>query len=201
MRGYYFITDSALSRQGNYRDVQAAVAAGAEFIQYREKRKTTPEMLKEAVALRRLCKGASFIVNDRLDIALAVDADGLHLGQDDLPYSLARRLLGKDKIVGITVHNLRQAREAVRQGADYLAVSPIFATATKADAGRPVGVKLIRAIKKELRLPIVAIGGINLANAAEVIRAGADCLCAISAVAKSPDVESEIRKFQSLFYP
>jgi thiamine-phosphate pyrophosphorylase len=199
MKGYYFITDSHLSRAGNVSDVRNAVAAGVDVIQYRCKDGSTAELYAEALALRQLCSPALFLVNDRVDIALAVAADGVHLGQDDLPLGIARKLLGKNKIIGLTVHSVAEARQAETAGADYLGVAPIFATLTKADAGRPAGVQLVQQIRRVVKLPIVAIGGINLANAPEVIQAGADALCAISAVVCREDVAAEIKKFQRLF--
>ncbi len=199
MRGYYFITDAGLSRAGNAADVQAACAAGVKAVQYREKYADTREMYEEARRLKARCRGALFLINDRVDLALAVDADGVHLGQQDLPYAIARKILGPGKIIGITVSSLAEALDAARQGADYLGVSPIFPSATKTDAGKPGGLELIREIRKQVSLPLIAIGGITLASAPEVIRAGADGLCAISAVVTRPDVQAEIAKFQSLF--
>jgi thiamine-phosphate pyrophosphorylase len=199
MRGFYFITEESLSRAGNLSDVKTALSARVKFVQYRQKHNSARQFYQEALLLRRLCRKAAFIVNDRVDIALAVDADGVHLGQSDLPYAAARRLLGKKKIIGITVHSLREAKVAERWGADYLGVAPIFATATKEDAVRPLGVELLSRIKKEIRLPLVAAGGINLKNAPLVISAGADCISAVSAVVASADVKREIQKFQALF--
>lgn len=199
LRGYYFITDAALSRAGNYSDVKNAVAAGVCAVQYRNKLATIKQAFAEALELKALCKGVNFIVNDRLDLALAVDADGLHLGNDDLPYIVARRLLGNRKIIGVTVHNLKEAKVAAALGADYLGVSPIFPTGTKKDAGVPAGIKLIRQVKNNVKIPVVAIGGINLTKASKVIQAGADALCAISAVVTKPDVSKEISRFQKLF--
>ncbi|MFH1201615.1 MAG: thiamine phosphate synthase [Candidatus Omnitrophota bacterium] len=199
MMGYYFITDSRLSRRGNISDVKNALKVGVKIIQYRDKCACTKEMFDEALKLRKICKNITFLINDRLDIAVAVGADGVHLGQDDLSYSVARKILGKNKIIGVTVHNLKQAREAQRMGADYLGISPIFSTGTKKDAGIPVGVELLKEIKRCVSIPIVAIGGINLSNAHRVIQAGTDGLCAISAVVTKPDVKKEIEKFQRLF--
>jgi len=199
MKGYYFITDSALSLAGNYSDVKSAVSAGVEAVQYRHKNASSKEMYEEARKLRGLCQNTAFLVNDRVDIALSVEADGVHLGQDDIPYALARKLLGKKKIIGLTVHTLKEAQEAQRLGADYLGVSPIFGTRTKSDAGKPAGLELIRKIRKAVRIPIIAIGGINLKNAGAVVQAGADGLCAISAVITQPDVKKEIIGFQQLF--
>ncbi len=199
MRGFYFITDARLSRAGNAADVQNALAAGVRVVQYREKHAHARALFEEAARLRAVCREALFLVNDRVDVALAVGADGVHLGQQDLPCLAARRLLGPGKIIGITVSSLEEARQAVREGADYLGVSPIFATATKADAGKPAGVRLLQALRREVELPLIAIGGITLANAPAVIEAGAHGLCAISAVVTQADVRGEIAKFQALF--
>jgi thiamine-phosphate pyrophosphorylase len=199
MIGYYFITDAHLSRKGNISDVKEALKAGVKFIQYREKYASTKKMYEEALRLRRICKDAFFLINDRVDIALSVGADGVHIGQDDLPYPLARKLLEANKIIGFTVHNLKEAKAAKRLGANYLSLSPIFSTTTKLDAGIPVGISLIKEIKKCVGIPVIAIGGINLFNANKVVRAGADGLCAISAVITKKDVRAEIEKFQLLF--
>lgn len=199
MRGYYFITDTGLSREGNGSDVKNALAAGVGIVQYRAKEVSTRLMLAEALELKELCQGAIFLVNDRVDVALAVDADGVHLGQDDLPYETARRLLGPGKIIGITVSSLTEALTAARQGADYLGVSPIFFTRTKLDAGTPTGLALLREIRNAVDLPLAAIGGITLTNAAEVVAAGADMICAISQVVTHPDVCVAVKKFQKLF--
>ena len=201
MKGYCFITDAKLSRAGNVSDVQNAVAAGVKMVQYRRKDASTAELFAEAAILRKLCHRTRFVVNDRVDIALAVQADGVHLGQEDLPLPAARKLLGQEKIIGLTVHSPAEARQAEAAGADYLGVSPIFTTQTKLDAGPPAGIQLIRQIKSAVKIPLIAIGGINLANAPEVVRAGADGLCAISAVVSGEDVRAEIEKFQRLFRP
>ncbi len=199
MKGYYFITDSGLSRAGNISDVQQAEACGVEIVQYRNKNAETREMYEEALRLREICRNALFLINDRIDIALAVDADGVHLGQSDMPYSAARKMLGPEKIIGITVHNLAEALEAQRLGADYLGVSPIYQTATKSDAGKPAGIVLVEEIRAQVDIPLVAIGGISYYNAPEVIRAGADGVCAISAVVAKENVREEIKRFQELF--
>ena len=199
MRGYYFITDTGLSRGGNVNDVRRALAGGVRIVQYRAKEASTRAMLAEALELKRLCQGAIFLVNDRVDVALAVDADGVHLGQDDLPYEIARRLLGPGKIIGITVSTLEEALTAAGQGADYLGVSPIFFTRTKPDAGAPGGLSLLREIRAAVDLPLAAIGGITCENAPQVIEAGADMVCAISQVVTHPDVCVAVQEFQKLF--
>ncbi|MDD5595315.1 MAG: thiamine phosphate synthase [Candidatus Omnitrophica bacterium] len=199
MKGFYFITDARLSRAGIFNDVKSAIAAGVKVVQYRNKSLSAKEAFKEALILRKLCRKITFLINDRVDLALAVGADGVHLGQDDLPFKVVRWLLGKNKIIGLTVHSLSQAQDAEKIGANYLGVSPIFSTKTKSDAGKPVGCTLIKSIKQRVSLPVIAIGGINLSNAREVIAAGADGLAVISAVVTKPDVKNEINKFQKFF--
>jgi len=228
----YFITDSKLTKKTILDDVKAAIKAGTKIIQYREKEKSTKEMLKEAAKIKELCKlsnpkdskglemsekrsfsehtpkssisdesktfqkdKAIFLINDRIDIALAVDADGVHLGNDDMPYETARQLLGKDKIIGLTIHNVKEAKAAEQLGADYIGVSPIFETKTKLDAGPASGIKLIEDVKKAVTIPFVAIGGINLENIGQVIKAGATSAAVISAIITKDDVEAECKKF------
>lgn len=199
IKGYYFITDAVLSRNGNLSDVRNAIEAGVGVVQYRNKDGSTKEIYEEALALKKICKGAKFIIDDRIDIAVSVDADGVHIGDEDMPYGLAREILGKEKIIGVTVHNVEEAIEYEKRGADYLGVSPVFATTTKKDAGKPAGVELVKKVRKACKIPIVAIGGITLDNAKEIIDAGADAICAISAVVTKDDVRKEIEKFQRLF--
>jgi thiamine-phosphate pyrophosphorylase len=194
--GFYFVTDSALTKKTIIDDVKSALKAGVKIMQYREKDKITKDMLSEAIQIKKLCAGrAILLVNDRIDIALAADADGVHLGQDDMPYHEARKLLGAKKIIGITAHNAEEAVAAEKLGADYIGASPIFETKTKKDAGRQAGLQLIRDIKKSVRIPVVAIGGINLENITSVMQAGADSAAAISVVVTKDDVAEECRKF------
>lgn len=197
--GYYFVTDAALSLRGDEDDVRQAVAAGARVVQLRAKEGATRELCRRAAALRALCGRALFLVNDRVDVALAIDADGVHVGQEDMACEVARRLLGPAKVIGVTVHGADEACQAVRDGADYVGVSPVFGTRTKADAGPPGGLALVRAVRAAVSVPVVAIGGITLANAQQVIDAGADAVCAISAVVRSPQVAAEVLRFQALF--
>jgi thiamine-phosphate pyrophosphorylase len=199
VKGYYFITDSKLSRAGNENDVCSAVSCGVEVVQYRNKNAETRQMYEEAVRLREICQNSIFLINDRIDIALAAEADGVHLGQSDMPSLTARKLLGYEKIIGVTVHNLPEALQAESNGADYLGVSPIFQTATKPDAGKPAGISLIEEIRAQVKIPLIASGGINHSNASEVVRAGADGLCAISCVVAEENVRNEILKFQEIF--
>jgi thiamine-phosphate pyrophosphorylase len=146
--------------------------AGVRWVQYREKNKSKREMYYEALKLRELTRRfhACFVVNDYADLALAVDADGVHLGQDDLPYEEARHLMG-NRIIGISTHSLAEAFEAERMGADYIGFGPLFPTETK-EAGAPKGVDGLREITGSVKLPVIAIGGIKAANAASVFAAG-----------------------------
>jgi thiamine-phosphate pyrophosphorylase len=201
MKGYYFITDEALSAAGIMCDVEKAVAAGVAVVQYRNKTADTRRMYDEARGIRDRCAGTGtrLIINDRIDIALAVNADGVHIGNEDMPYGEARRILGSGKIIGVTVHDVAEAVAAERAGADYLGVSPIYATGTKADAGAPCGIAMLAAIRRACAVPLVAIGGIDLSRVDECIAAGADMVCAISAVVTKADVTGEILRFQRKF--
>lgn len=196
----YVVTDDVLLQGRSHREVlEAAIAGGATVVQYRAKHASTRQMVAEAQALRDLTRrtGIPFIVNDRLDVALAVDADGVHVGQDDMPVALARRLIG-DKLLGVSAHSLHQATKAVQDGADYLGVGPIFATATKPDAEPPIGLGELRRIRQHISIPIVAIGGINQANAADVMRAGVDGIAVVSAVVAADDVTAAARQLRAL---
>ncbi|MFH1782263.1 MAG: thiamine phosphate synthase [Candidatus Omnitrophota bacterium] len=200
IKGYYFITDLRLSKKGNESDVQNAVETGVSIVQYRNKVSPFSAFCEEAKLLKKICKDkALFIVNDRIDAAIFIDADGVHLGQEDMPYEEARKRLGDKKIIGVTVHNTEEALYYEKKGANYLGVSPIFSTTTKKGAGESGGIELVKEVRKISKLPIVAIGGIDLSNAREVIQAGADSICAISAVVAKDDVAEEIKRFQALF--
>lgn len=192
----YFITDSKLTKKTVLDDVKAAIKAGVKIIQYREKKKPTRLIYKEAKEIKRLCDGNNvlLIINDRIDICQAIDADGVHLGNDDMPYNEARKLLG-NKIIGLTIHNIKEAIQAEKLGADYIGISPIFETKTKLDAGPAAGIKLIEEVKKAVKIPQVAIGGINLENINDVVKAGATSAAVISAIVTKDDVESECKKF------
>lgn len=195
----YVLTDKNLSRGRSHAEVvRAAIAGGATAIQYREKEASTREMVESARELREVCRAAGvlFIVNDRVDVAMAVDADGVHVGQDDMPADLVRALIGPDKVIGVSAGNVPDALRAQADGADYLGVGAIYATATKADAGAPTGLAVLTEIRRHVKLPIVGIGGINLANTAAVIKAGADGISVVSAVVSADDVEQAARRLQ-----
>jgi thiamine-phosphate pyrophosphorylase len=199
MRGFYFITDGDLSLRGNEADVALAARSGCALIQYRAKRKGGRELFEEAARLKALSAGVPFIVNDRLDIALAVGAAGVHLGQGDVPLKDARRLLGTDAIIGVSVSSAQEALEAERSGANYLGVGPIFPTGTKTDASLAIGLEGLARIRKATSLPLAAIGGIDLCRAASCARLGADMVCAISATVAQAEPEKTIREFQGIF--
>jgi len=193
---FYLVTDSGLSKKGTLSDVRGAVESGCRIVQYREKDKSTKEMIEEALEIKKICSDrAIFLVNDRIDVALAVDADGVHIGQDDMPFEIARELLGEEKIIGLSVRDSNEAIAAEKAGADYVGLGPIFDTATKKDAGKGVGSLKIREVKAAIKIPVVAIGGINKENCESVIRNGADSLVAISAVVCSDDVKRETKYF------
>ncbi|AKB81115.1 Thiamin-phosphate pyrophosphorylase [Methanosarcina barkeri 3] len=192
---FYLVTDSGLSKKGTLSDVREAVESGCRIVQYREKDKSTKEMVEEASEIKRICSTrAILLVNDRIDVALAVDADGVHIGQDDMPVEIARKLLG-DKIIGLSVNDREEAVLAEKLGADYIGLGPIFDTATKKDAGDGIGPLKIREVKDAVKIPVVAIGGINKENCESIIQNGADSLVAISAVVCSDDVKRETEYF------
>ena len=177
-------------------DARRAIDGGVDVVQLREKEWPSGRLLPLAARLRTRCReaGATFIVNDRVDLALAVEADGVHLGQDDLPAALARPLLRPGMILGVSTHSVEQARAAAAAGADYVAVGSMFPTATKPDF-QLVGPALIRDVRGEIRVPLIGIGGITVENAGEVIRAGADGVAVISAVCGAADPLLATRRF------
>lgn len=167
------------------------------MIQLRDKVTGTRQLLSEARQITQLCRerGVYFIVNDRLDLARAADADGVHLGQDDLPPMAARALLGRDRFLGVSTHSLEQALDAAEQGADYLGIGPIFATGTKATGYEPRDCDMIRQVRDRIDLPLVAIGGITLNNVGEVIAAGAAGVAVISAIVGADDITAATAAF------
>jgi len=197
----YVLTAQNLSRgRPNEEVIEEAIAGGADVIQLWDKGRTTRELLQEAQKLREITreKGVPLIINDRVDLALAADADGVHLGQDDFPLEWGRRMLGDDKIIGISTQTVEQAIQAEKDGADYVAVSAIFSTPTKPDA-TPLGLESITDIKRNVSIPVVAIGGIKAENVVQVGAAGADCIAVISAVVSAVDIEEAARNLRKKF--
>lgn len=181
--GLCFITDRKSCKLSCEEMTLEVLKAGVKWVQYRDKEKSRREVYEQSVILRKLTKdfNAVFIVNDYADIALAVDADGVHLGQEDLPLREARKIMGWNKLIGISTHSLAQAEEAEIEAADYIGFGPVFHTATK-DAGEPKGTDALKDIKSAVRIPVVAIGGINLKNLKSVLDAGADAAAIASAI-------------------
>lgn len=177
---------------------EAALAGGVTMLQYREKQLPIRELLDVGRELRRLCRQSAvpFLVNDRVDLAMLLDADGVHLGQEDMPLVEARRLLGSERIIGISTGTFAEAELAASGGADYVGVGAIFATATKSDAGEPIGTALLSRIAAELQVPQVGIGGIDAGNAAQVMRAGAQGVAVVSAITEASDVFSAAQQLK-----
>lgn len=193
----YLVSDRSLLGGRDWsEEIIKAVKGGVSVVQLREKDAGSREFYNLALALKEKLKGTGvpLIINDRLDIALAVNADGLHIGQDDLPLPVARRLLGADKLIGLSVSSQAEAKEGVRLGADYLGVGPVFATPTKPDAAMPTGIKLLADLKRYVSIPLVAIGGINLDNITAIREAGADGAAVVSALMGSDDIEMAARR-------
>lgn len=176
----------------------AALAGGADMIQLRDKTGNLRDLLPQARAIQSLCRsrGAVFIVNDRVDLAMAADADGAHVGQEDLPAGSARRLLGPRRLLGVSTHDVMQAEEAQLAGADYIGFGPMFATGTKATGYTPRGLEALRGVRRAVSLPILAIGGIDLENVGSVIEAGATAPAVISAVVGAPDIGAAAADFR-----
>ncbi len=186
----YLVTDRSLSLGRSLESVVAqAVEGGVTMVQLREKDCSTLEFYEQAILLKKCLHpyNIPLIINDRLDIALACDAEGLHIGQSDIPYDIARKLLGKDKIIGLSVECLQDAVNANELDVDYIGISPVFGTPTKTDTAPALGLEGIREIVKISRHPAVGIGGINQANAADIIEAGADGISVVSAIMSASD--------------
>ena len=197
----YVVTDSQLSKGRTDAEVaRLTYEGGADVVQLRMKNADGREMLEQARLIRRyaeeMCK--LFIVNDRVDIAMASGADGVHLGQSDIPVEDARRLMGDDAIIGVSVDNAEQAIAAAEGGADYVGVGAIFQTSTKPDANQGVGLGPIFQVREAVDIPVVAIGGINRGNIQDVIRAGADAAAVVSAVVAQDDVRAAAHELRDL---
>ena len=188
VRGLCLILDEELLTVSAMDAAAMALAAGVRLFQYRHKNGTRNEIYNKSYELARLLKrsGAVFIVNDHADIANAVDADGVHLGQDDLSLEFGRKVLGKNKLVGISTHSADQARTAEAAGADYIGFGPLFPTTTK-NAGPAQGAEQLRLVRSAVKIPVLAIGGITPDTIREAMRAGADGVAVISAVLSAPD--------------
>lgn len=174
-----------------------AVAGGADAIQFRQKAGATRELIQTAIAVKQACGDVPFIVNDRVDVAIAAGADGVHLGQEDFPIDRARALLGENALIGGTAKTRSQARQCMAQGADYIGFGPIYTTDSKADAGSAKGLDALRELVDGIDIPIVAIGGIGLENVGDVMDTGAHGIAVISAVCCQPDPAEATRKLRN----
>lgn len=192
----YLVTDEAcLHGRPLLECVEEALAAGVTLVQYRAKAADGGVLYAEACRLKQLCDkyGVPLIINDRLDIALAVGAAGVHLGQGDLPCAVARRLLGEDFIIGVSAHNPAEAVQAVSEGADYLGCGAVFGTATKHNVAK-LGLENLRAIRKSVAVPMVGIGGITADNYAEVLATGADGAAIVSGILAQDDIAGTVQR-------
>ena len=198
----YPITDQQLSGLPHSEQVRLLAAGGARFVQLRDKDSSPREFQLEAARAMTVARqfGVRIIINDRVDVALAVEADGVHLGQDDMPPRAARLLLGEESLIGLSTHNLQQAIDAAAEPVDYLALGPIFSTSSKSDTAPPVGLDGLTRVRKAIGgKPMVAIGGITITNAQAVLRAGADSLAVISALFEdSNQISNTVQAFLTL---
>lgn len=179
------LTDTVLqSRFSHLELARKAIKGGADTIQFRQKSGATREMIEIASQLKQMCTdaGVMFIVNDRIDVAIAAEADGVHLGQDDFPIPLARKLLGERRVIGGSAATLEEAQKCFAEGVDYIGAGPVYPTTSKEDAAPETGVKLLKQVVEMIPLPIIAIGGIDISNTPEVMQTGTHGIAVISAV-------------------
>jgi thiamine-phosphate pyrophosphorylase len=197
----YLVTDRALSMGRSTLDiVKAAVVGGVTCVQLREKACGTRDFIDEALLIRDFLKSkrVPLIINDRLDVAQAVGADGVHLGQSDMGLTMAKAIVKDSMCIGISAESLDDAVRAEKEGADYIGVSPIYSTPTKTDTAPPLGLSGLREIKTAVSIPLVGIGGLNAANAGEVIQNGADGVAVVSAIVSAADPETAARDLSEL---
>ncbi len=198
--GLMYVTDDSIREDKLFFSIlEAALRGGANSIQLREKNNNTLSFYHRAVTTKNLCKkyNIPLIINDRLDIALAVNAHGLHIGQKDIPFATARKILGKDKIIGLSVSNEMQAIEANELDVDYIGLSPVFATKTKtADLDIPLGIEGLKKIRNLSVKPIICIGGIDISNTNDLIINGADGIAVVSSISRAENPELETTKLR-----
>ena len=193
----YLVTDRSLARgRSSLEVVKAAINGGVSCVQLREKECSTREFIAEALALKETLQqyGVPLLINDRVDVALAVEADGVHLGQSDMKIADARRILKPHMIVGISAESVADAEQAEKEGADYIGISPVFATGSKTDTALPLGLEGVQQIREKVKVPLVGIGGINVNNGADVIAQGADGIAVVSAIVSADNLESAARE-------
>lgn len=197
----YLVTDRALSRgRRTFEIVKAAVQGGVTCVQLREKDCNTREFIDQALAVKDFLKtsGIPLVINDRLDVAQAVGADGIHLGQSDMPFSMAKAIVGNSMFIGISAESVDDAIQAEKEGADYIGVSPIYKTPTKTDTAPPIGLTGLREIRKAVNIPLVGIGGLNVSNVYDVIKNGGDGVAIVSAIVSADDPEESSRALKSI---
>lgn len=200
MMRLYAVTDRAWTgKESLYAQVEKALRGGVTCLQLREKKLDQESFLEEARAIRDLCRHyqVPFIVNDNVEAAIACRADGIHVGQEDMPAKEVRRLVGEEMFVGVSAHTVEEAKKAVEDGADYLGVGAVFSTTTKTDANR-MPMEVLQAICRAVDVPIVAIGGIHAENIMELAGSGVDGVALVSAIFSAQDIESSCRKLRSL---
>ena len=198
---FHVLTDTCLQDRFSHLELaELAVAGGADAIQFRQKEGATRRMIRDAEQLQALCKkaGVTFIVNDRLDVALASHPDGVHLGRDDFPIPLARRLLGEGAIIGGSASSLEEARQGLLDGADYIGFGPVYPTTSKDDAGPASGLSLLKQVVEAIPLPVIAIGGITPDNAPAVLQTGVHGIAVISAVCCQKDPREAAECFRRI---
>ncbi len=197
----YLVTDRGLSRgRDTFSIVRAGVAGGVTCVQLREKHCTTREFVDQALSIRDFlkCRGIPLIINDRLDVAQAAQADGVHLGQKDMPLDLARKIVGDSMIIGISAESPEDAIVAENGGADYIGISPVFATPTKTDTAPALGLEGVCVIREAVKIPLVGIGGIHTKNAETVIQSGADGVAVVSAIVSADDPQAAAARLKKL---
>jgi len=201
VRGFYLVTDRGLCRKRSLQDiVSQAVQGGAAYVQLRDKDLSTRDFVEEAIAVKKLLLPfhVPLIINDRIDVVLACGADGVHIGQEDMPYATARKLMRQEAIIGLSVETWADVEASQNLDVDYIGVSPVFATPTKTDTKEPWGLEGLRKIKSFSRHPLVAIGGINESNARTVVKVGADCLAVVSAVCSADDPAAAVANLNNI---
>lgn len=199
----HVLTDAVLQTRFSHAELaRRAIAGGADTIQFRQKSGSTRSMIETAREIRDLCRkrGATFIVNDRIDVALACEADGVHLGQDDFPIPLARKLLGKDRIIGGSAGTWEELLKCYAEGVDYIGFGPAYPTSSKDDAGEAVGLGALKKAVAGVPVPLIAIGGINAGNAGEIMKTGAWGIAIISSVCCQEDPEGAARALHRIIF-
>ena len=191
IKGLYAIVDDSFPDP--VLTAEKILAGGGHILQLRAKKMSSAKFLETAIAIRSACaaNGALLIINDRVDIAMMSGADGVHLGQDDLPIEATRKVLGREKIIGVSTHNMGEACRASKDGANYVGFGPVFRTATKGDAHEVQGLERLKEISAAVKIPLVAIGGISEWNMRDVLDAGADAVAVISAIASASDISGK----------